>query len=104
MEDFFISKDSDIILCAEEVCKLIANLRCTDKYSDVSRPMSLWPKDVSSSTIVGVISPPIQPSPPSVSTSQVLYGKNEEEEVRMIASSRRNQSRLLFNFRGKRQI
>jgi len=51
-----INKDI-ILLCSEEVGKLIANLRCTDKYSDIAKPMSIWQRDPVTVTAVGIASP-----------------------------------------------
>jgi hypothetical protein len=66
---YILTREEDIVLCFEEIPKLISFLRCTDKYSDVSKPMSLWPRDPVVTT-VGIPSPVATVSAPQSEPSE----------------------------------
>jgi hypothetical protein len=57
-----VSSPDDLSLCSDEVAKIIAVLRTTDRYADISKPSSMWQRDV----IVPSANGSPQPTPATV--------------------------------------
>ena len=77
----FIANPDDVALCSDEVSKLIAVLRTTDRYSDISRPMSLWQREA-------VVPPSPEPTsgPPSKTESEQVSQPSSSDSTPVLGS------------------